>query len=439
MSNDTNRGAANGVTRVRRRTLLRAAGAVGLAGSIAGYAGDASAARQEGELELVHWWTAGGEQEALQALIEGFQEQNPDIEVVNNPAPGGAGSALDTVIKNRILNQDPPSTFQIWPGQSLNEFIEGDVLRDIGDSVWTDEMREAYLDDVQELARPQGNFVSVPLNIHRLNNLFFNTQVLEDAGVDLSNVDSPSALLEAMETVDSETDAVPMAQQTQSPWSTLQLWEDVLVGEAGVDVYRDVLDGNVGDHEDAVRSSLDLVTQYKDLFNQDAGSITWDQANAKVIQGDAAMIHQGDWAAGQYKATEDFEFESDWDAVPFPGTTGIYHIVSDSFTFPKPNPSPDATTKWLQWVGSVEGQETFNPIKGSIPPRTDVPTDDFGPFLTRQFEDFSGSDSQPPTIAHGTGVVPEVKSNIDGVFASFIENWNVDRAFNGLSNAFDVQ
>ncbi|PSP56022.1 carbohydrate ABC transporter substrate-binding protein [Halobacteriales archaeon QS_1_67_19] len=435
MSNDTTRGEASGIERVSRRTLLRAAGAVGIAGGVPA----AVSAQSEGELEIVHWWTAGGEQEAIQALIEGFEEQNPDVEVVNNPAPGGAGSALDTVIKNRILNQDPPSTFQIWPGQSLVEFVEGDVLRDIGDSVWTDGMREAYLDGVQELARPQGNFVSVPLNIHRLNNLFFNVGVLEDAGVDLSDVDSPSALLEAMETVDAETDAVPMAHQTQAPWSTLQLWEDVLVGEAGVDVYTDILDGNVADNEEAVRGSLDLVTQYKDLFNQDAGSISWDQANGKLIEGDAAMIHQGDWAAGQYKASEGFEFESEWDAAPFPGTSGVYHIVSDSFTFPKPNPSPEATTKWLQWIGSVEGQEIFNPIKGSIPPRTDVPTDDFGPFLTRQAEDFSGSDSQPPTIAHGTGVEPEVKSNIEGAFASFIENWNVDRAYEGLVNAFDAQ
>ena len=438
MSNDTNANVSDRSESVSRRAVLRAAGATGIAGSFAGYLGAPNATRQQNRLELVHWWTAGGEQQAIDALIEGFQEQNPDVEVVNNPAPGGAGSALDTVIKNRILNQNPPSTFQIWPGQSLSEFVAGDVLRDIGDSVWTQEMRDAYLDGVEDLARPQGNYVSVPLNIHRLNNLFFNTQVTSDAGVDLTTLDSPSALLDAMETIDEETDAVPMAHQTQAPWSTLQLWEDVLVGEAGIDVYLDVLDGNVSANEEAVRNSLDLVTRYKDLFNQDAGSISWDQANAKVIQGDAAMIHQGDWAAGQYKAAEGFEFESDWNSVAFPGTAGVYHIVSDSFVLPEPNPSPDATTKWLQWVGSVEGQAIFNPIKGSIPPRTDVPTDDFGPFLTRQSEEFGNSESQPPTIAHGTGVTPEVKSNIEGSFAGFIENWNVNRAFNGLVNAFET-
>jgi len=388
------------------------------------------------ELEIVHWWTAGGEQEALNALVDGFEEEYPEVTVNNNAAPGGAGSALDTEVQSRILNENPPSTFQIWPGKALNTYTESEVLEDIGDSVWGDGMRDAYLDGVKQMSQPAGNYVAVPLNIHRLNNLFYNVSVLEDAGVDPASIDSPSALLDAMETIASETDATPMAHQTQAPWSTLQLWESVLIGVAGVDVYQDVLDGNVADNEDAVRESLQLVADYSEYFNEDAGSVAWDEANNGVIQGNAAFLHQGDWAAGQYQAAEDFEFGTDWEHVAFPGTSGVYHVVTDSFVMPTSNPSPEATEKWLSYCGSVDGQERFNPIKGSIPPRTDVPNDEFGPFLTAQREDFNNSDAQPPSIAHGTGVTPEVKSNVEGVFASFNGSWNVDSAYNSLTNAF---
>ncbi len=387
-------------------------------------------------LEIVHWWTAGGEKQAINALLEGFKEKYSGAQVTNNPAPGGAGSALDTVIKNRVLNQNPPSTFQIWPGQSLQPYLEGDVLNDIGESVWTQEVRDAYLDGVEALAKPEDTYVAVPLNIHRLNNLFYNTSVMKNAGVDPSSISNPQALLDAMKTIDEQTDAAPMAQQTQSSWSTIQLWEDVFIGMHGVDTYMNVLDGKVKANESAVRSALDMVTKYQQYFNKDAGSISWDQANSKVINGGAAMIHQGDWAAGQYKASESFEFENQWNYVPFPGTSKVYHIVSDSFVFPSNNPSPDTTRKFLQYCASVEGQEIFNPIKGSIPPRTDVPTKEFGPFLTSQIEDFGNSNRQPPTIAHGTGVTPEVKSNVEGVFAGFLEQWNVDKAYNGLVSAF---
>ncbi|MFB6113655.1 MAG: ABC transporter substrate-binding protein [Halodesulfurarchaeum sp.] len=401
--------------------------------------GDGTTTTQEpsfNTLEIVHWWTAGGEKQALQALIDGFTSKYPEISIENNPAPGGAGSALDTVIKSRVLNENPPSTFQIWPGKSLHPYVEAGILKDIGDSVWSQKMRDAYQPGVMNMARPQGNLVAVPLNIHRLNNLFYNVSVVESAGVDPTTIQSPGDLLSALRTIGEQTDAAPMAQQTKSVWSTVQLWEDVLLGQSGVDTYTSILDGNVAENESAVKDALTTVKKYSNYFNKDSGSISWDQANAKVINGDAAVIHQGDWAAGQYKAREGFTFGEDWDYVPFPGTDSVYHVVTDSFVFPQPNPSPEATERWLQYCGSVEGQKKFNPIKGSIPPRTDVPKDPFGPFLREQMDDFAASSAQPPTIAHGTGVVPEVKSSIEGALSSFISNWDVNQAYQGIKNAF---
>ncbi|WP_459879840.1 ABC transporter substrate-binding protein [Halorubrum gandharaense] len=390
----------------------------------------------EGDLEIVHWWTAGGEEDAYNALLDGFREEHPDIEVVDNPAPGGAGSAIDTVIQNRVLDGNPPSTFQIWPGQAMTPYTDADLLEDIGDSVWDDEMREAYLDDVVDLSRPAGDLVAVPINIHRLNNLFFNAEVLDSAGVDATDIDDPQGLLDALETIDEETDATPLAHQTQSPWSTLQLFEAVFLGQQGADDYASFVDGDVESLEDEVREALELLVEYSEHYPEDAGSISWDQGNSQLIQGDAAFLHQGDWAAGQYQGTDDFEYGEDWDMVAFPGTTGVYHSVIDSFVFPTNNPSPEATEQFLNYAGTVDAQERFNPVKGSIPPRTDVPMDEFGPFLTSQFEDFQNSTSQPPTIAHGTAVAPAIHSELEEAFANFNENLGVDQAYEAIRDAF---
>ncbi|WP_416841170.1 ABC transporter substrate-binding protein [Haloferax sp. DFSO52] len=451
---------------VTRRTILKAAGATGAVGitGVAGCIGGGGGGGGEGTttedtsdgdtdtttesggggggetLEIVHWWTAGGEQEALNALLEGFQEEYPDVTVENNPAPGGAGSALDTVIKNRVLNQNPPSTFQIWPGKALFPYTDADLLENITDSVWSqNDMQNAYLDGVKEAAMGgTDNFVSVPINIHRLNNLFYNVSVVESAGVDPSSIETPSDLTSALETVASETDAVPMAHQTQSPWSTVQLWETILIGEAGVEAFNTFTSGDVASVESEVKSALERLVEYSDYFPEDAGSISWDQGNSQVVEGNAAFIHQGDWAAGQYNAADDFEYDSDWGNVAFPGTSGVYSLVMDSFVFPTNNPSPDATEKFLTYCGTTDAQERFNTRKGSIPPRTDVSMDAFGPFLQAQSEDFSNSDQQPPTIAHGTAVRPEIKSNIEGAFAAFLESYDVDGTYEDLQNSFDV-
>ncbi|SFB96105.1 carbohydrate ABC transporter substrate-binding protein, CUT1 family [Halobiforma haloterrestris] len=429
-----------------RRTVLQGAGTaavVGLAGCLGGddEAEDLDELLEEDPdeyepVEIGHWWTAGGEEEAFQALVEGFEEEYPEIEVESSPSPGGAGSALEADIRNRVVDQDPPSTFQVWPGQALTDYTEEDLLYDIEGHVWDDDMREAYLDGPVDVSRPHGDFVAVPINIHRLNNLFYNVDVVEEADVDVESIDSPSALLDVMETVD-EAGYVGMAQQTQSAWSTLQLWAQVLLGEYGADVYESFIEGNVEDNESEIRDSLQIVVDYNEYFNEDASSLSWDEASGYINRGEAAFFHQGDWAAGEYEADEDLEYGEDWDHVAFPGTEEMYALNMDSFVFPKHNPSPNATVRFLRYAGSADAQERFNPAKGSIPPRTDVPDDAFTPFLQDQMSDFEGSSEQPPSVAHGLAVAPSIQTDIEGAFANFIDNWDVDAAYQELVDSFE--
>ncbi len=387
-------------------------------------------------LEVAHWWSEGDGNEAINALVEGFKEEHPDVPIDENLVAGGAGDNLRDNIRTRIQNENPPSTWQTWPGAELQPFVDSDLLEDISDSVWSENgMEDAYLQGPKDAAKFDGSFVTVPLNIHRLNNLFYNQSVVDEAGVDPSSASTPSELVEIMATIDEETDAVPMAQQTSAPWSTLQLWAAILLGESGGEAYNAFAQGNVSDNEDAIRSALGTLQEYSQHFNDDAGSISFTEANSKVISGDAAFIHQGDWAAGAYRGTDDFSYESDWNHTVFPGTEGMYALNMDSFPMPVNNPSPDATETFLQYVGSVDAQERFNPLKGSIPPRTDVPDDEFGPFLTQQKADFADSDMQPYSVTHG-GVGPDVLSSLKSAMSAFNENGNVDEAYSAIQSSF---
>ncbi len=61
---------------------------------------------------------------------------------------------------------------------------------------------------------------------------------------------------------------------------------------------------------------------------------------------------------------------TDYSWAPSPGTDGIFIVLSDSFGLPKNAPNRDNAISFLKVVGSRgEGQDAFNPIKGSIPAR----------------------------------------------------------------------
>ncbi|MFB6162708.1 MAG: ABC transporter substrate-binding protein [Halococcoides sp.] len=401
------------------------AAATGLAGCSDGGGG-------QKPIELLHAWSSGDGKDAIAALIEGFQKKHPDIKFSQEPVNGAARSNLDKVIQNRMQSNNPPSTWQAWPGKNLLKF-EG-KYGDIEGDVWNDDLKSNYLPGPKEQAKVNGTFVTVPLNIHRINNLFYNKSVLDSAGVDPATLQSPSDLASALDTVATETDATPFAQANVG-WTTVQLWETILLAQAGVEGYRAFINGN-GSESD-IRSALETVKSYREYYPDDASSIGFTEANKRVMNGDAAFIHQGDWAAGAYSNRSDFEYGTDWGQVTFPGSSGAYALNMDSFPFPSNNPSPEATKTFLSYCGTTDAQIRFNKKKGSIPPRKDADPTKLNAFQQDQFADFTDSSAQPPSIQHGLAVAPPIRTNITDAFAGFIESFDVATTTKDLMNAFN--
>ncbi len=426
-------------TPVSRRTVLTTTSAAAIAG-LAGCSGGGSGGGGDGggndggsELELLHAWSSGDGNAAIEALIEGFQEEYPDVEFAEEPVDGAARSNLDQVVLNKLQANDPPSTFQTWPGNTLDKF-EG-AYEDIEGDVWNEDLKENYLAGPQEQAQYDGSYVTVPLNIHRINNLFYNTAVLEEAGVDPESLSSPSDVVDACETIATETDAIPFAQQTSGSWSTVQLWETTLLGQAGIDGYEAFINGE-GD-TGAVESALQSVVDLSEYYPSDSSSISFTEANTMVMEGNAAFIHQGDWAAGAYSNADEFNYGDDWGQVTYPGTSGSYLLNMDSFPYLANNPSPEATKQFLSYCGSAEGQVLFNAEKGSIPPRRDADVSSLNTFQQDQFEDFNAADNQPPSVQHGLAVSPGVSTNIGSAFSGFLEEYDAAATADALINAFN--
>ena len=420
-----------------RRRYLKGASAAGAA-SLAGLTGCLGIGGGGSDpVELLHGWSSGDGSAAFEAMHEGFQEEH-DVETDVKPIGGSGNTTLDARISTRLGNDDPPSSWAEWPGQNLTQFTSEDLLGDIESEVWEENgMKDAYLEGPMNAAQVDGTFVAVPTNIHRINNLFFNKSVVESAGIDPESLESPADLVEAAATVEEETDAIGYAHAMSNPWTTLQHWACTFLGEHGQEAYTNFIEGN-GD-QDAVQSSLETVAELSEYFSGDAGTIGFQEANQYILDGEAAFFDQGDWAAQMYIAQDDFEFESDWGHVPFPGTEGLYSLNMDSWVYSPDGANPDGTLDWLRYLGTKDAQVRFNTRKGSIPPRGDVSTEEFGAFQTAQIGEFQDSEGQPPSIAHGLAVAPETLTNLKNAVSTEFSNPSPDAAANAAEafmNAF---
>ncbi|WP_458189689.1 ABC transporter substrate-binding protein [Haladaptatus sp. NG-WS-4] len=416
--------------KLSRRAYVRGSASIA---SLAAFGGVTSGRQDGGEtMEVLHGWTGGDGKAAIDALTQGFQEQYSNVNANFKPVGRQGNVQLNTLVVQRLSNSNPPSSWAAWPGAHLTQFTEADLLGDIGDSVWgQNNMKQAYVEEAKNLSRFDGQFVCVPIGSHRMNNLFYNVEVVEQAGIDPSNLSSPSELGNALSQVEEQTDAVGMAQSMTNAVTMIRLWAATMLGSEGFQPYMDMINGN-GNME-SVRSGLQAVKNLTQYFNDDAPSVDPPGAMEKVANGEAAVLQTGNWAAGFFQG-QDLTYNEDWGWAAYPGTKEMYGLHFDVFVYPKNGPAPQATQKWFRYCGTTDAQVAFNTRKGSIPPQTDAPQDEFGPYLTQTMKDFNSAEQKPPTIADGLAMPPDTLTVLSVFSDNFMGPYNVDATANQIMN-----
>ncbi|MDX1522729.1 MAG: ABC transporter substrate-binding protein, partial [Anaerolineae bacterium] len=177
---------------------------------------------QAGEVEVLHWWTSGGEAEAvgkLRDLLEAEGHEWKDFAVA-----GGGGDSAMTVLKSRAMSGNPPAAAQI-KGPEIQEWGELGLLGNL-DPVAEAGQWDALLPEVvADIMRHDGRYVAVPVNVHRINWLWANPEVLADAGVEVPTTwDELFAAGDALR----EAGYVPLAHGGQ-PWQDATTFETVVL------------------------------------------------------------------------------------------------------------------------------------------------------------------------------------------------------------------
>jgi len=383
-------------------------------------AAPAEPAMAETQVEVFSWWTGGGEAAGLEAMIEVFSAEYPNVEFINAAVAGGAGTNARAVLATRLQSGDPPDSWQGHAGQELiGTYVAGGQIEPLNDLYeaegWIDVMPETLI----PLISQDGSIYSVPVNIHRANVLWYNPSILES-----NSVEVPTTMDEwfaAMDTLQA-AGVTPLALGEQ--WTQMHLMETVLLGTLGADAYDGLWDGSTDWGSAEVTAALDNFQKALTYTNSDAASLTWQDASQLVVNGDAAFNVMGDWAEGYFRELGMTPM-SDYGWAPVPGSGGVFQFLSDSFTLAVGAPHPDGAEAWLKIAGSKAGQEAFNPVKGSICARTDCDPSLFGEYLQSAMEDWS-SNTVSGSLTHGVVANDSWKSEIDTALGLFVADQNVE-------------
>ncbi len=383
-----------------------------------------------GDLEVFSWWTTGGEAAGLENLFNLYPTAcSPDVEIINATVAGGAGFNAKQVLKTRMLGGDPPDSFQVHMGHELiDTWVTTDFMEPL-DFLYEEEgFNEVFPPGVLDIVSHEGSPYSVPVNIHRANVLWYNKQIFED-----NNLQPPATFDDFFQVAETLQDAgiTPLALGDVGIWASVHLMETVLLGSLGPDAYNGLWTGETDWNSAAVTQALENFERVLGFVNSDHAALTWDQANDLVLNGDAAMTIMGDWVDADNLAKGKSDLEG-W--APTPGTAGNFQALSDTFGLPQNAPNRDAVECWLALLGSKEGQEAFNPVKGSICARNDCDASLFGPYLQSAMEDWQRDDIVP-SLAHGAAASEGWVTDINDAVTAFVTDLDVPQFQSRLANA----
>jgi len=378
----------------------------------------------EQKLEVFSWWTAGGEAEGLESLRRIFMSKNQNVEFINATVAGGAGSNAQAVLATRMQGGKPPDTFQVHAGLELiGSWVAAGAMEPLNFLFERNNWMSVYPMGLIDIISHNGKIYSVPVNIHRSNVLWYNKSTFMAYG--LAPPQTLDDFFKVAEVLANNT-ITPLALGDNGIWAATHLFENILLGALGPLNYKNLWNGKLNWNNPKVKSALSVFVKVLDYINSDHSALSWDGAAQYVIDGKCAMTIMGDWAHGYIKA-KGLKPDVDYGWIPSPGTKGSFNMLSDSFGLPKNAPHRDIAIRWLTICGSKEGQDAFNPIKGSISARTDADRKLYDDYSLSAMNDFL-SDIIVPSCTHGAAASQSWVAKINEIMSVFVAERDVDKA-----------
>ncbi|MDP2697733.1 ABC transporter substrate-binding protein [Thalassospira sp.] len=398
----------------------------------------ATFAHAEPTAEVLHWWTSGGEAKAVSALKEDFEAKGGKW--VDSPVAGGAGDAAMTVLRSRVLSGDAPAAVQL-KGPAIQEWAEQGALADLNDVAAAEGWNDVLPAAIQTIMQYEGDYVAVPVNIHRVDWIWANPEVL--AKVDVTEVPGTWEEFNSLADKLKAAGITPLAHGGQ-PWQDATIFETVVLGVGGPEFYQQTM---IDLDEDALKSDtmkavFDQMRKMRGYVDADFSGRDWNLATAMVMNGDAAMQIMGDWAKGEFMAAGKVPGK-DFICAPTPSENG-YLFNTDSFAmFEVSGDDKVAGQKLLaELIVGEKFQETFNLLKGSIPARLGVPMTNFDDCAIKSESDLKSAEEAGgflPSMAHGMALRGHLAGAIiDVVTAHFNSDMSSDEAVIRLVEAVEL-
>ena len=234
-------------------------------------------------VEVLHWWTSGGEAAALDVLKKDLESKG--ITWTDMPVAGGGGTEAMTVLRARVTAGNAPTAVQMLGFDILDWAKEG-ALGNLDEIAAKEGWDKVIPTALQQFSKYDGHWIAAPVNVHSTNWMWINKAALDKAGgKEATNWDELIALLDKFK----EQGITPVAHGGQ-PWQDATIF-DAVVLSFGTDFYKkafvDLDPDTLG--SDTMMQAFDRMTKLRSYVDDNFSGRDWNLSSAMVIEGKAGL------------------------------------------------------------------------------------------------------------------------------------------------------
>ncbi len=232
--------------------------------------------------------------QAFMDVVEKFGEEHPEIDLQVDTTPH---ADYRTRLNTQAAGGQLPDVFQVWPGAELEPLVDGGVVQPINDitSYWTEETGLLDEEDFDDFSI-DGDAYAVPANTNPTHMIFYDKDMLADAGYD----EFPETYDEFLQLIEdlNASDITPMALGNSDAWVLQSVYISTIADRfTGNDFLEGVSSGERAFTDSDFVQSLEVIDELvkKEAFNPDLNTIDSTQMIDYFLQGRTAMVMDGNW------------------------------------------------------------------------------------------------------------------------------------------------
>ena len=220
-------------------------------------------------------------------LVEKFEAENPDIDVVVSAPPDAT-----TVLKTRLVKGDAPDIISLSADRSFADFVDANILEDLSGKIDFSVIDPIYNQMLKALEiESVDGIYGVPYALNA-SGVIYNKDIFEELGLSIPKTwDEFLGLAQAVQ----DNGITPFYFTLKESWTSLPAWNTISSTLVSSDSFKKVNSKETTFNE-IYSETTDKIMKLMKYGHSDNFGVGYNDGNTAFANGESAMYLQGSYA-----------------------------------------------------------------------------------------------------------------------------------------------